>query len=467
MAKPEIYARSRRAAPLALAACLLALATPSAWAQAEAEPEAESKPKPEAGAPAPSRKFDGTLTKGARPPAPADARPLATTRTELAGLPAIAGNNVFGLLLGVTGSYTRFDPDHAPFRFRAQLTAVASLQGTDSGLRSPLQNIDLRLDFPSLFEAQGRVYVMLRYQRIENVGYWGIGNGVANRIPDDYAGPRDRFFTWKKQLLQANVFGRYGLVTHLELVVGLGARGVFPELWPDTKLTRDLRSPGSPQQALLYGYTRQFVGDGLVGLLWDTRDDEFNPQRGGYHELSFRAGAGPTRDRPVRYGSTYLHLRWFLPLLGEQLVLGLRALADVGFGAMPLLELGTMGGYTTLGGPASIEANRALPYGRQLGQVKLFGTLELRSTFYRFELRRHRFALGAAGFVDASRVAARLRDSRGLDQGGPPLLASIGGGLRLIWGSALVLRLDVGAAPGADIAGKTHIGASFALGHAF
>lgn len=126
-----------------------------------------------------------------------------------------------------------------------------------------------------------------------------------------------------------------------------------------------------------------------------------------------------------------------------------------------------MGGYTTLGGPASIEANRALPYGRQLGQVKLFGTLELRSTFYHFEVRRHRFGLGAAAFVDVSRVAAKVRGARALDRGGPPLLASVGGGLRLIWGSALVLRLDVGAAPGADIGGKTHLGASFALGHAF
>jgi hypothetical protein len=134
--------------------------------------------------------------------------------------------------------------------------------------------------------------------------------------------------------------------------------------------------------------------------------------------------------------------------------------------AMPLLELGTLGGYTTISGPASVEANRALPYGRQLGQVKLLTTAELRSTFYRFEIRRHRFGLGAAAFIDASRVTASLGGPRSLE-GGPALRASYGGGIRLLWGTALVLRLDVGAAPRSDVDGSTHIGASFALGHAF
>ena len=248
--------------------------------------------------------------------------------------------------------------------------------------------------------------------------------------------------------------------------MGLGVRGVFPSLWPDTKLDRDLRDGRAPERDLLYGTTRQLIGAGLVGLLWDARDDEFNPSRGGYHEVSFRAGAGPSLDRDLRYGAVNLHLRWFYPLLGERLVVGLRGLADVGFGAMPLIELSTMGGYTTLSGPASIEANRALPYGRQLGQVKVLTSGELRSLFYRFAFGRHRFALGAVAFVDASRVTARIGGPRSLE-GGPHLRYSVGGGVRFTWGSALVLRCDVGAAPRSDIGAKTHIGANFALGHSF
>jgi hypothetical protein len=430
------------------------------------------------GAPPPERSIERTLP--ALPPqsepldpedSPLEPRPATrdeqpATRNEIAGLPAIAGNNVFGVLFGVTGSITRFVPDYAPFRFRAQLTAVTSLKGTDVGVRSPLQNIDLRLDFPALFGGRARIYAMMRYQRIENVGYWGIGNGAGHHIPQDYEGPRDRYLTWKKQMAQASLFARYALFPGFDVVLGLGMRWIDPELWPDTLLARTVGAPGSAEHELLYGYTRHFVGDALVGILWDTRDHEFNPTRGGYHELSFRAGAGPVREGDIRYGSTYLHLRWFFPLIGERLVLAMRALTDIGFGAMPLVELGTMGGYTTLAGPASIEANRALPYGRQLGQVKVFGTTELRSTFYHFAVRNHRFGLGAVLFVDASRVTARLGGPRSLE-GGPLLRASLGGGLRIVWGSALVVRLDVGAAPRSDLGGGTHIGASFALGHSF
>ncbi|MET0344099.1 MAG: BamA/TamA family outer membrane protein, partial [Polyangiales bacterium] len=440
-----------------------------------AAPIARGEPEP----PPPARLHDATLPPGesARTPTPehaspaarprgAPAHPAPATRNETALLPAVAGNNVFGVLFGVTGSFTRFAPTYAPFRFRGQLTAVTSLRGTDSGVRSPLQNIDLRLDFPELFGEKTRFYTMLRYQRIENVGYWGLGNGAGDAIPTDYRGPHDRYFTWKKQLAQADAFLRYELRAPLDLVVGLGARGVFPSLWPGTKLDRDVRDTRSPEYDLLYGTTRQLIGAGLVGLLWDARDDEFNPSRGGYHELSFRVGAGPSADRDLRYAAAYLHLRWFYPLLGERLVIGLRGLADVGFGAMPLIELSTMGGYTTLSGPASIEANRALPYGRQLGQVKILTTAELRSLFYRFALGSHRFGLGAAAFVDASRVTARLGGPRSLE-GGPVLRYSVGGGVRFTWGSALVLRFDVGAAPRSDVGGTTHIGANFALGHAF
>jgi hypothetical protein len=451
---------------LAIATSMLVLGASLAQATPD-QPEllldrSTSPPAPESDPPAPGESAVAADAPGAEqsPTAP---------RNELAGFPAIAGNNAFGVLFGVTGSFTRFVPDYpdyAPFRFRAQLTAVASLQGTDSGVRSPLQNIDLRLDFPGLFGVRARIFVMARYQRIENVGYWGIGNGAGAAIPEDYAGPRDRYFTWKKQMVQAQLFVRYPLGDELELVSGLGVRGVFPELWPDTKLARDVHTAEAPERELLYGYTNQLIGEGLLGLLWDTRDDEFNPTRGAYHELSFRAGAGPSRDGDLRYGSTYLHARRFFPLWGERLVLGLRGLSDVGFGRMPLVELGTMGGYTTLAGPASIEANRALPYGRQLGQVKIFATGELRSTFHHFQLRTHRFALGAVTFVDASRVTASISGPRSLE-GGPLLRFSFGGGLRLMWGATFVLRLDVGAAPKSDVDGGTHIGASLALGHAF
>jgi outer membrane protein assembly factor BamA len=204
----------------------------------------------------------------------------------------------------------------------------------------------------------------------------------------------------------------------------------------------------------------------MTGLLLDTRDDEFNPSRGGYQELSMRAGGGPSDDRSMRYLAVYAHTRWFIPLVKQYLVLALRGLGDVGFGAMPLLELGSIGGYFQIAGPAGIEANRGLPYGRQLGRIKLLATTELRSTFWRFAVGSQRFALGAAAFVDASRVWSQWGGTPGLD-GGPLARVSFGGGPRLTWGRALVLRVDVGVGPGSGVDGANNVSGTLALGQVF
>ncbi|MFT3922031.1 MAG: BamA/TamA family outer membrane protein [Myxococcales bacterium] len=384
---------------------------------------------------------------------------------ELAGLPVIAGNDTFGFLVGVTGTYTHFAPDYRPFRFRGQLTAVTSIQGSDDGVQFPLQNIDLRLDFPGLRGGRVRLYTLVRYQRILDMGYWGLGNEAPGNIPADYEGPRERFFQYEKWLGEGRLFMRYKMRPHLDLVAGPGARLVKTGVLPDSRLARDLRDVPAAR-ALLYGTGTMQIYDALLGILVDTRDDEINPSSGSYHELSVRGGVGPASDRPIHYGSVTVHTRWFWPLAGERLVFGARAMADIGFGAMPLIELGTVGGYFSHAGPAGLEANRGLPYGRQLGQVKLLNTAELRSTFYHFSLFGQQLALGAATFLDASRVWAKLPAVRSLD-GGPVMRISVGGGPRVVWGRGLVLRFDVGFAPGAGVDGRNNVSTTLDMDHTF
>lgn len=400
------------------------------------------------------------------PPLEGGAAAAGQRKGELAGLPALAFNDTFGFVFGVTGSYTRFAPGYAPFRFRTQFTAVSSILRTDSGVRLPLQNIDLRFDLPGLLNGRLRLFTQVRFQRIQNLGYWGLGGSADGHIPDDYTGARDIFFTYEKQLIEGRMSVRYRLVKRLDLVTGFGVRATRPTIVPDSKLAHDLADTDGPARNLLYGYTRQVLSDGLLGLLWDTRDHEFSPKSGGYHELSLRGGGGPSDDRNILYAAAYAHTRWFFPLAEEYLVLALRALADVAVGDVPLIEMGSIGGYTQIAGPAGIEANRGLPYGRQLGKVKVLSTLELRSTFYRFRVGRHNFALGAAAFTDASRVWSQLGGTPGLD-GGPAMRVSVGGGPRLLWGRALMLRVDVGFGPKSGINGTDNMSGTLALGHAF
>jgi len=91
---------------------------------------------------------------------------------------------------------------------------------------------------------------------------------------------------------------------------------------------------------------------------------------------------------------------------------------------------------------------------------------ELRSTFYRFVIKEQRFALGAAVFVDGSRVWAELGRDRELD-GGIFMRFSYGGGVRIIWGSTMIMRFDMAVAPHAGVNDKNNLGASLGLGQAF
>lgn len=431
----------------------------------ESAPETDSQKQPLTQPPSPSGESspEAPAPDAVAPDAAAGKKPR---KGELAGLPAIAGNDTFGFLFGVTGSYTTFAPGYAPFRFRTQVTAVSSILKGDSGVKLPLQNVDVRFDLPGLLGGRMRVFTLLRFQRVQNVGYWGLGEGTSGAIPDDYTGPRDQFFTYERLLVEGRAFVRYRLIPHLEWVSGLGARFVKPTAVPDSRLARDLADADPPTRSLLYGVTQQGLVDGLLGLLWDNRDHEFNPKRGSYQELSVRTGGGPSQDRTLHYGAIYAHTRWFFPLVDEYLVLALRALADVAVGNVPLTEMGSIGGYAQISGPAGIEANRGLPYGRQLGKVKLLSTVELRSTFLHFKAGRHQFALGAAVFVDASRVWSQLGGTPGLDNG-PLVRVSTGGGPRLLWGRALMLRVDVGVGPKSGINDVNNVSGTLALGHAF
>lgn len=460
----ETSRASRRAFLLRFAVALVSFAAPAASASAD-DPGAPASPSSAGPTDQAGPSANGAIVPS--PPVPSSTAPVTSPRTEVAGFPGVVGNNQFGVVFGVTGAVTRFEPGYAPFRWRVQLVASAAVRGSDTGVTSPLQSADLRLDFPGLLDGRLRVYALLRYRRSLRAAYYGVGNGTDATIPADYAGPPDRYFMSERQMLEARTFARHRIRRGLDLIVGLGIAGLDTTPYDDSLLDRDATASQTQADPVLRAYTRKLLVDGLVGVLFDDRDDEFNPMRGGCHEVSFRGGGGPSADRRAAYGSLYFNSRWFFPLAGEKLVLALRAIADVGFGPMPLVGLTTIGGYSSLAGPAGPGANRGLPYGRQMGRVKLLGNVELRSTFARFHVRRQRFGLGAVVFVDASRVFASVLEVDGAVGGGPPLRFGVGGGLRVLWGRAFVFRMDLGVSPTGAVDQKTSVQATFAIGHAF
>jgi outer membrane protein assembly factor BamA len=166
-----------------------------------------------------------------------------------------------------------------------------------------------------------------------------------------------------------------------------------------------------------------------LGLGYDSRDDEVNPQRGAYHFITARLTPGASVGSAVFYGELSAGMRMFYPFVGEKLV-----------GAAAL-----RGRFLSSGAPfdeLALAHLRGVPAGRYHGKAQMAVNLELRSVFARFSMRRQRFGLGAALFVDGGRVWADYRIDETLDGRGPGVHLGSGGGVRVQWGQTRMLRFD-------------------------
>lgn len=105
---------------------------------------------------------------------------------------------------------------------------------------------------------------------------------------------------------------------------------------------------------------------------------------------------------------------------------------------------------------------RGVPAQRYSGKVKVLGNAEIRARVVDFHLFGKPFTLGAAAFFDGGRVWADTSSHPELDGKTFGLKYGIGGGPRLMSGSAFVLRADVAWSPDA-----TPIGAYIIAGECF
>jgi hypothetical protein len=195
-----------------------------------------------------------------------------------------------------------------------------------------------------------------------------------------------------------------------------------------------------------------------TGLMFDSRDDETIPSRGGQHEVKARLSPGSLVATPFTYGGVLINLRQYQAIAGDYLVFAGRALAELIFGDAPFYELGQWDSGNLLGGVVL----RGVPLLRYYGKIKLVANFELRSLFVRFTVLKQRFRFGAVVFFDCGRVWADFRPNPTLDGTGFGLKYGVGGGLRLLWGSTFMLRADLAWSPDA-----TPIGFYFNAGHLF
>jgi outer membrane protein assembly factor BamA len=252
---------------------------------------------------------------------------------------------------------------------------------------------------------------------------------------------------------------RFKIIDHIAGRVGLR----YVEGWMDipagTKLDQDIHN-GSPEVKSLIGPTRR-EGAALFryGLQVDTRDNEVSPHKGTFDEVAFNWSPGGIPELPFRYGEVSANLRAYVPLFSKRVTLALRAVGDLLFGDVPFYELSRAVDTYAIGGSNGV---RGVPAQRYYGKVKVFGNAEIRAKLFDIHLFGKPMTIGAAGFFDGGRVWADTTPHPELDGNGIGLKYGVGGGLRLMSGTAFVLRGDIAWSPDA-----TPIGGYVAAGEIF
>jgi len=400
-----------------------------------------------------------------------DTGPQNPNRTEFGALPAINYDTDLGFGFGAIASVARFATGYRPYKWRLELQAYATVKrAPGKGAEFPFHDDYINMDFPGLLENRLRITARVGFRKFANTGYYGFGN--ASRFdkpwesidPDEdlaayQAAHRFHSFDHIYPLLLVNARVRLwdrstpAQRRRIEALVGLNTTYNVVRPYPGSKLEQDIASLGDGSKdaqtlgKLLRGTDPALLMVLNLGLLFDTRDHEFTPTRGTFTELSVRSSPGVQQD--LRYAGVALNTAWYKAIVGEYLSFAIRGVADVILGDAPFYELTRFGALQPRDGPGGGWSLRGVPRQRYSGKVKLIQNLELRSMFWRFNVGKSRFLVGAVGFLDAARIWADLRGTElaGQSVDGGTIKVGTGGGLRVRWGETLVIRFDAAYSP--------------------
>ncbi len=397
------------------------------------------------------------------------------SRFEWAPFPALGGNTDIGFLFGVNAAMSRIEPGYAPYRYRVEVIATASVKEGPDGYEFPAHHYEVGLDMPGLAGGRLRLMPELAFERVVNAGYFGLA-GLSSPDPSgrralaeelEASGLTGRRYMYLWQGPRATLDVRWTFEgAPVELLAGVEYRYVLPVAYRGSLLADDaswLTEQGDP---ILVGVDDHSMIAFRAGALWDRRDHEISPSNGTYAELSLRGGVGLPGVEAFAYGGLTADLRAFLPIVDRgRLVLATRLMFDLLFGEAPFYELPSFGAFDPSGFCSAVGV-RSCPDGRHAAAAKLLGTAELRSLFAPFRLFHMPMVFGMVFFVAVGQTWSNVVGLRPFRDRGPA--ATWGGGLGLLlrWGEAVMVRIEAGYSPDASDAGMP-AGIYFELGHAF
>lgn len=373
-------------------------------------------------------------------------------RLEWGVLPALTFSSDIGLGFGAIMSLARFAPGYKPYLWRLEVLWLMTVKEKPGGggFELPYHDDYIKLDLPGLLGGRLRLNAELAFSRYTTSGYFGFGN--ASKVDDAARALNSHYHLYDRIYPTASLQARVKVTDHIHALIGGQVTYNWINIYEGSLLERDLAARANdPELRRLLRGADDFANVELnLGWIWDSRDHEYMPTRGAFHEISWRFSPGVALGTDHGYGGVNMTLRYYRAVAGPKLILAGRAMVDLLVGQPPFFELARHGGLFRSDALGGARAIRGIGLQRYHGKIKLMGNLEARSRFLRFSLWSARFQLGAVAFFDFGRCFADWTDSAALDGSGLGLKLGTGGGLRLAWGEAFVIRADVAWSPDAE-----------------
>jgi hypothetical protein len=366
-----------------------------------------------------------------------------TSRLEPAGFPLIGGNSDIGIEIGAVGTLSKLGHGIRPYEWNMDLLAAISVKTGPTGKPElTQQNYLWQIDIPGLRGGTLRLNPSVSYIDTVNEGYFGLGNASTAIRPATAAGDSGRYFEYVDRSFLVRELTRVHLYRAFDLMVGTAVRFENPSAYAGSALAVDTAA----------GRVRGLQALALpmlsAGIIYDTRDNEYFPRRGSFHQIGLRSVQAIPFDSDVRYSAFGAIFAAYRPI-GGPFVLAGRALVDAEFGNVPFYDLFSGEPFNQdqiIGGSAGI---RGVPEGRYLGKLKALANIELRALLIDFHLLGQVFEIGGDLLFDMGRTWLNYTFSAPQDGTSIGLKWGAGGGLYLRWGQAGVFRIEAAYSPDA------------------
>lgn len=370
-----------------------------------------------------------------------------TARYEPAGFPLLGGTSDIGVMGGFVATLTRFDGGTRPYRWNMDLVVAASAKSGPTGTEIVQQSYLWQIDVPGLMGGRVRVNPAAAYERTINMGYYGVGNATPVFAPN---APADlsRYNQFVAQEARVRQLTRIVIAKPFDLMLAPSFRYMQPETYPGSRLAQDAAAHGAGGAPIIRGLEPLGLASLGVGIVYDTRDNEFFPRRGAYHQVGVKAVQGIPADGDVRYGEASAILAAYVPV-AHRTTFASRLFVDAEFGNVPFYDLGRGGAFLSYELFGGAQGVRGVPLGRYAGVLKAVGNVELRTMVVDFRVLAQSMHMGGSVFFDAGRSFSDYTLRAPADGTGAGIKYGVGAGMYLQWGQAAVFRVDVAYSPDA------------------